>query len=428
METSMSRISRILLAAAVGGFLITLTVQAQAPGGGRQGAPGRGRGQAVELPEGPGKALVQSACVACHQLNLVTGSSGFDQKGWRDLVATMVALPEAQLAEVSGYLAAHFPEKPGRRPTLVAGDATISIKEWVVPTLGQRPRDPIQLPDGTIWWAGMYASLIGRLNPATGEMREYKLATDARPHSIVGDSAGHIWYTGNGNGTVGRLDPSTGSITVHKMPDPAARDPHTAVFDQKGTLWFTLQQANMVGRLNPQTGDVKLVTMPSPRSLPYGMVVSSTGVPFLVEFGANRVASLDPATMAIKEYPLPNAETRPRRIAITSDDAIWYSDYSRGYLGRLDPKTGAVKEWPSPSGPRSQPYGITVAKGDIVWYSESAVKPNTLVRFDPKTEKFQTWAIPSGGGVVRNMMATADGNSLVLACSGVNRVAWVDIK
>ena len=52
--------------------------------------------------------------------------------------------------------------------------------------------------------------------------------------------------------------------------------------------------------------------------------------------------------------------------------------------------------------------------------------PNTLVRFDPKTETFQTWPIPSGGGVVRNMMPTADGN-LVLACSGVNRIALVDV-
>jgi streptogramin lyase len=54
-------------------------------------------------------------------------------------------------------------------------------------------------------------------------------------------------------------------------------------------------------------------------------------------------------------------------------------------------------------------------------------EPNTLVRFDPKTEKFQTWEIPSGGGVVRNMMATQDGN-LVLACSGVDRIALVDVQ
>jgi virginiamycin B lyase len=145
-----------------------------------------------------------------------------------------------------------------------------------------------------------------------------------------------------------------------------------------------------------------------------------------VQFGTNKLASINPATMEIKEYTLPNPETRPRRIAITDDDVLWYADYSRGYLGRFDPKTGATKEWASPGGPRSQPYGITAIK-DIIWYSESAVSPNTLVRFDPKTDKFQTWAIPSGGGVVRNMMATKEGN-LVLACSGRNRVALVEVR
>ena len=45
---------------------------------------------------------------------------------------------------------------------------------------------------------------------------------------------------------------------------------------------------------------------------------------------------------------------------------------------------------------------------------------------DPATERFQTWIIPAGGGVVRNMMPTRDGN-LALAESGVNRVALVTI-
>ena len=128
--------------------------------------------------------------------------------------------------------------------------------------------------------------------------------------------------------------------------------------------------------------------------------------------------------MAIHEWNLPNAGSRPRRIAITPDDAIYYSDYSRGYLGRFDPKTGKVDEWPSPGGTRSEPYGIAFT-GGVIWYSESGVQPNTVVRFDPKTEKFQSWPIPSGGGVVRNMMPTRDGN-LVMACSGVNKIALVE--
>lgn len=54
------------------------------------------------------------------------------------------------------------------------------------------------------------------------------------------------------------------------------------------------------------------------------------------------------------------------------------------------------------------------------------MKPNALVRFDPKAETFQTWAIPGGGGVVRNMMPTIEGN-LVLAESGLNMVALAKI-
>ena len=142
-------------------------------------------------------------------------------------------------------------------------------------------------------------------------------------------------------------------------------------------------------------------------------------------FGTNKLASIDPKAMEIHEYPLPNTGSRPRRIAITSDGAIWYADYARGYLGRFYPQASTVREWPSPGGANSGPYGIATL-GDVVWYSESGVKPNTLVRFDPRTEKFESWTIPSGGGVVRNMATTPDGK-LVLACSGVDRIALVDV-
>jgi virginiamycin B lyase len=54
--------------------------------------------------------------------------------------------------------------------------------------------------------------------------------------------------------------------------------------------------------------------------------------------------------------------------------------------------------------PQRSALWITHLNGAI-WYSESNVSPNTLVRFDLKTEQFQSWPIPSGGGVVRNMMS-----------------------
>jgi virginiamycin B lyase len=131
--------------------------------------------------------------------------------------------------------------------------------------------------------------------------------------------------------------------------------------------------------------------------------------------------------MAIREYTLPAEGARPRRLALAPDGTIYYTDNGRGYLGHFDPVNGnLLKEWRSPAGAQSNPYGITITSNGDVWYSESSVHPNTLIKFDPKSESFSSAAIPSGGGVLRNMVATPDGK-LYLACSGVNKVAVVNV-
>jgi virginiamycin B lyase len=382
------------------------------------------------LPEGAGKETVQKACASCHALSTVT-NAGHNREEWTSVLHMMVTagapVPKEQIPAVTDYLAKNFPERPAPEAVVIPGSVEVSIKEWPVPTAGSRPHDPAFAPDGSVWYSGQMANVLGRFDPQTNQFKEYPLKTPSSgPHGLVPDKDGNIWFTANFKAYIGKLDPKTGNVTEYPMPDPQAKDPHTLLFAPNGKIYFTVQGGNMVGRLDPKTGEVRVVSSPTPKSNPYGMVVSSEGVPFFVEFGSNKVASLDPDTLAIHEYVLPHVDSHPRRVAITPDDVIWYSDYSRGYLGRLDPKTGKISEWPSPGGPRSRPYGIT-AVGDVIWYSESNTKPNTVVRFDTKTEKFQTWIIPSGGGVVRNMVSTHDGN-LWLACSGVNGIAFVEIK
>jgi virginiamycin B lyase len=165
---------------------------------------------------------------------------------------------------------------------------------------------------------------------------------------------------------------------------------------------------------------------PTSNALPYGIAVNSKGIPFFCEFGTNKLASVHPNTMEITEYPLPEG-ARPRRLAIASDDAINYTDFARGTLGRFDPSRGETKEWLSPGGAASRPYAIAITPDGAVWYSESGVEPNTIVRFDPGTKAFATWPIPSGGGVVRNMVSTSGGD-LYIACSGVNKVGIVKVE
>ena len=383
---------------------------------------------AQNLPDGAAKSTVATTCSACHGLERIT-HAGHNRAQWDTVVHMMVNLgaqvPPNKFASVVDYLAKNFPPHAQPAGVTVAGPVKVTIQEWSVPTPGSRPHDPLYAPDGMVWYTGQMASVLGRFDPRTHTFKEFHLPDGSGPHGLIADHDGNIWYTANFAAYIGKLDPKTGKVTQYPMPDAAAKDPHTLLLAPNGMIYFTVQNANMAGRLDPKTGAIKLVTSPTPRSNPYGMVIDSHGAPWFVEFGSNKIARMDPDTLAIREFPLPDAAARPRRVAITPDDVIWYSDYARGYLGRLDPKTGKVTEWPSPGGAKSQPYGIT-AIGDVIWYSESNTDPNTLVRFDTKTSKFQTWTIPSGGGVVRNMVHTPDGN-LWLACSGVNRIAFVQV-
>jgi len=385
--------------------------------------------QGFNLPDGPGKEIVANTCGACHPINRL--GIGYTPDGWHTVVRMMqnfeVPVPPDQWPAVTDYLIKSFPERPRPAAALIPGPVEVSIKEWPAATPGSRPHDPLAASDGSLWYTGQVANVIGRLDPKTGEIREYKMKTArTAPHGLVEDKGGHIWFTGNFVGLIGRLDPKTGEVTEYPLPDPEARDPHSLTFDKSGILWFTVQNANRIGRLDPATGEIKLLTPPTAGSRPYGIQVNSQGVPFVVQFGTNKVARVDPKTLEIKEYVLPDAAARPRRLAIGPDDAIWYTDFQRGFLGRLDPASGEVREWPSPSGAKSEPYGIVFTKGAL-WYSESAAKPNTIVRFDPQTEKFQSWAIPGGGDIVRNMDVTRDGNP-VLANSLVNAVGLVEVK
>ena len=385
--------------------------------------PAWGQGAA----EDKGKQMVDGLCNSCHPIGARVGS-GYTPDEWKTVLRMMtnhgVALTADQLGPMADYLAKTYPVKGRPDAVIVPGPVKVSMQAFEAPTPGSRPHDPMAAKDGSLWYSGQMADVLGRVDPKTGKIKEYPLKTaHAGPHGLVEDKGGNVWYTGNTGSLIGKLNPKTGDVTEYKTPEPG--DPHTLVFDKGGILWFTMQNANRIGRLDPKPGEIKLLTPPTAKSRPYGMAFDPKGNLFVVQFGTNKIARVDPKTMEIREYTLPDEKSRPRRVAITGDGMVWYADYSRGFLGRLDPASGQVKEWQSPSGAKSAPYGISIIKGNI-WYSESESSPNTVVRFDPKTEKFQSWAIPGGGNIVRNTDVTRDGN-FVLANSLRNTVTLVKI-
>jgi len=136
-----------------------------------------------ELPDGPGKELAAANCNACHTLLSRVGA-GYTPEGWDTVLHMMhnqgATVPEDQVAPLKAYLIKAFPEKNKPAGAVIPGAARISFTAWQAPTPGSRPHDPLATRDGSLWYTGQMANILGRVNPATGEIREYPLKT---PHS-----------------------------------------------------------------------------------------------------------------------------------------------------------------------------------------------------------------------------------------------------
>ncbi|UAK24778.1 c-type cytochrome [Sphingomonas nostoxanthinifaciens] len=86
-------------------------VRAQAPAAAAPATAGT-------LPAGPAHDLMVRVCSACHAPE-IAAQQRLSPAGWKDLVDTMASrgadASEAELAQITDYLAKNFPDKPAAK-------------------------------------------------------------------------------------------------------------------------------------------------------------------------------------------------------------------------------------------------------------------------------------------------------------------------
>jgi virginiamycin B lyase len=308
------------------------------------------------------------------------------------LAYLLVALPFAAYAGGSNYGIT-----PGAHPNLAG-----KVSEWPVPT-PLFARDPAVAPDGSIYIAVMAGNKVARFDPKTQSFKEWDLPAGHRPHGLLVDKHGMVWTTGNGNGTIGKLDPASGKMTEFKTPSGGG-GPHTLIItDDQRAIWFTMQSGNKVASLDTRTGAIK--EYPSSGG-PYGLALDKAGNVWFCRMGDNKMGKLDPNTGQMAEVDT-GGGSRPRRVATAPDGMLWITLYGNGKLAKLDPSAmKVVKTYPLPAGD-SGPYAVTVDGGGLVWANE--ISTDTVVRFDPKTEQMRVVQLPSKNVGIRKMVTDASG-------------------
>lgn len=286
---------------------------------------------------------------------------------------------------------------PGARPAFAG-----KVSEWPVPT-PKFARDPAAAPDGSIFIAVMNGNKVARFEPKAQSFREWDMPPGHHPHGVLVDKQGIVWTTGNANGTIGRLDPASGKVVEFKTPSGGG-GPHTLVItNDGGTIWFTLQSGDRIASLDTRTGAMREY---STSGGPYGLSLDKAGNVWFCRMGDDRMGKLDPRTGAMSEVSMGRG-SRPRRVATAPDGTLWVALYGNGKLAKLDPAAmKVVKEYVLP-GDDAGAYAVTVDGGGIVWVNE--IKTDTVVRFDPKTEQMRVVPLPSRNTGIRKMVVDALG-------------------
>ncbi len=377
------------------------------------------------LPEARGKNLFFIHCMACHGFETRMASVKRDEDGWRDRVnymreamAYFIMRPQSNFNEqkfedVVYYINHVFgedsvlPKSPADLPqykdtvhTFNDDALKIVYVEYETPGPSRMPWSAHPAKDGSFWvpYYGR-ANKIARLNPETGEMKEYPVPNlgTAAIHSAVPHPDGSVWLTEQASDKLGRWDPKTGKITEYQ--DTARK--HTIRIDPKtGNVWST----GALTRFDPKTE--KFTHFPEVPSC-YGIDLDAEGNAWFTELLTNgKIGKADAKTGKVTKYTIPTQGARPRRIVVDGDGIVWFAEFNAGKIGRFDPKTETFKEFTLP-GPKATPYALGVDKERKVWYSSEYM--DVIGRLDPETGKVTEYPLPRSENTMRDYFLDGQG-------------------
>jgi virginiamycin B lyase len=224
-------------------------------------------------------------------------------------------------------VAAPDPSNPGKTVTLPAAPNDIAIDAH-----------------GNIWFTEQNANAIGRLDPQTGAIRQFSLATSSsaqslNPYGIAIDPHGRVWFTEASTSTIGMLDPTTGAQHVYPLPGLStglmeiASDPH-------GTIWVTSFNAGLLLSLNPQTGAITRYYAPAPGGNAgglYGLTITPNGEIWVTLSALSIIARLDVAADRFIYYSIPTSDSLPLGIVSGAHNTFWFTEAGSDRIGMLQP-------------------------------------------------------------------------------------------
>jgi virginiamycin B lyase len=165
---------------------------------------------------------------------------------------------------------------------------------------------------GVLWFTGQ-SGIYGRLEPKSGEMKLFDAPKGRGPYGIHATPDGTVYYASLAGSYVGRIDRATGAATV--IEPPTRRQGARRVWsDSKGDLWVAEWNAGNVSRYQPQTGKWSSWRAPGNDPHVYAVYVDTSDKVWLSEWSAQVMLRFDPQTEQFETFRSSSRSANVRQI------------------------------------------------------------------------------------------------------------------
>ena len=370
---------------------------------------------------GEEKKLLTTSCNWCHSYQQIFRNR-YDEKSWAHIIKRMTHGAGSPLINM--------------RPTgRFNNDDEVRLVRWLATVRGPEAKDPqfVTLPRPR-----------GRQTRAI--ITEYELPRlELATHDVSGDSKGHIWYSPHRSSYIGRLDPRSGAVKEYRVPPVKPGElpgTHWIYVDKNDIVWGSENWAHNIWRFDPKTEEFTRVPwkVSEPVNSPMGgnyaidpegfiwrarnKLVSKVGAlsgqpvlsyplkKFAGTYGSamskdgryfgggawprDGVVVVDTKTGEVFE-PDTSPNSGPARGEFDPDGNYW-SGGRGGSLIKFDTAKKRVFEYPLPA-PYACLYTAMADKNGEIWGGE--MHAGRYFRFNPKTEQWTEYVLPEPYGLDR---------------------------
>jgi streptogramin lyase len=297
----------------------------------------------------------------------------------------------------------NFELKKMPRPT---GRATkVIYTEYDLPRETISPHDVVLDKNGTAWYSSFGEQFFGRLDPKTGEVKEFPMQVH-KPEFPTGslglraDRDGNFWLGNMYQAAIVRFDPMTERFTSWPMPPKYNIDasqvnmvrPESSHVD--GKVWSQNNGFAAVHRLDLATGQIE-TWEPFRDSKKahniYDVIPDSKNNVYFTDFRNWHIGRIDAKTGEVKMYTALTPSSAPRRGFMDPQDRLWFGMYRADRVGMFDTRSETFREWQLPTRWAS-PYDVVLDRNEELW--TGSMFTDQVARLNTKTDQFVEYLLP----------------------------------